>query len=110
MAKAMSSLTIPSQRSCIICLNCAVEVDGWAVVCGRVPGSTVVAVDELAVVVDGLAVVVDGRVEGATRVVSLFFTDLVVVGKLGGAVSPQLDKMMAAIGRKSFAPLALVVE
>ncbi len=103
MAKAMSSLTIPSQRSCIICLNCAVEVDGWAVVCGRVPGSTVVAVDEL-------AVVVDGRVEGATRVVSLFFTDLVVVGKLGGAVSPQLDKMMAAIGRKSFAPLALVVE
>ncbi len=84
-------------------MNCAVEVDGWAVVCGRVPGSTVVAVDEL-------TVVVDGRVEGATRVVSLFFTDLVVVGKLGGAVSPQLDKMMAAIGRKSFAPLALVVE
>ncbi len=70
-------------------------------VCGRVPGSIVVVVDGI-VVVDVLVVVVDGAAEVVLLVLT-FLTDLVVVGKLGGAVSPQLDKMMAVMGRSSFA-------
>ncbi len=66
---------------------------------GKVPGSTVVEVERLIVeeVVELCDVVVD-----LALVVVVRLADVVVDGKVGGAVSPQLDKTNADMGRSSF--------